>query len=377
MSPYEIMFEPAQALPVPSLKEQTTCLNCGHLVPERYCGRCAQDVRHTHRITMRHLLHHLPHSVWHVDKGVLFTLKNIVLHPGATIRAYLAGKRVNHFHPLSLLLLVTGTYAFAFSQLHIPLKLPHDPSVSAAARQMQETFMAVFFKYLRWMYVAMIPCVAACARLFLRRGKFNYAECLYTVAFITAAGNFFALLYLPVSYVYGGRGQLQMANNVLMGAVVLYSTWAYSSMLQHTGLGLPGRLLRGFLTQAGGILVSLLAIILLTLGAYGVMKRQGWQEEDHTPDKPQGSVQLPPLTPATQQRLVQPGLGLMHEGRPYKQALLAANSQSRELLWEQNRNLSNKQKGTSTLSMVAANPSLASLSTCSNCLPVVFTHRIS
>ncbi|OON69678.1 hypothetical protein B0919_07030 [Hymenobacter sp. CRA2] len=230
-------------------------------------------------------MHHLPHSVWHVDKGVLFTLKSILLRPGPTLLTYLAGQRVNYFHPLSLLLLVTGAYSFAFSLLHIPLTVPDDPAVSEAFRQMQESMTAVFFKYLRWVYVAMVPCVAACARLFLRRARFNYAECLYLVAFVTAGGNFIALLYLPISYAYGGAGHLPATNSILLGAVMLYSTWAYTSLLQHTTLTLPARLLRGFLTQVCGLLGSVVVIILLVLGAYAMMDRQTWEAEHQGPGK--------------------------------------------------------------------------------------------
>ena len=95
----------------PPHQHAAACLNCGHEVPDRFCGRCGQDAHHTHRLTMAHMLHDIPHSVWHVDKGILYSLRTIVTRPGATIRAYLAGQRIDHFRPLSLLLVVTGTFA--------------------------------------------------------------------------------------------------------------------------------------------------------------------------------------------------------------------------------------------------------------------------
>ena len=49
------------------------CLDCGAALTDRFCAHCGQPAD-THRITLKHLLlHDLPHSVWHVDKGLAFT----------------------------------------------------------------------------------------------------------------------------------------------------------------------------------------------------------------------------------------------------------------------------------------------------------------
>ncbi|HEX8658335.1 MAG TPA: DUF3667 domain-containing protein, partial [Hymenobacter sp.] len=162
------------------------CLNCGQAVPERFCGRCGQDAYHTHRLTMAHMLHDIPNSVWHVDKGLLYSIRTIVTRPGPTIRAYLAGQCVDHFRPLSLLLVVTGLYAFLISVFHIDLFQPRPANMPEALWQMQESLGGSLFEYLSWYYVALVPVIAAFARLFLRRGGYNYAECLVIAAFITA-----------------------------------------------------------------------------------------------------------------------------------------------------------------------------------------------
>ncbi|MGY2131946.1 DUF3667 domain-containing protein [Hymenobacter sp. HD11105] len=240
------------------------CLNCGHEVPDRYCGRCGQDAHHTHRLTMADMLHDIPHSIWHVDKGILFTLKTMISRPGPTIRAYLAGKRVDHFRPLSLLLIVTSFYALVSSVLHIQMLPPKDPSIPDAVWQMQQASTGFLMKYLSWCYIAMVPVWALFARWFLRRGGYNYAECLIIVAFITAIINFFAVLYLPVLYAYSGTPQIGTVSLVFMLPVFGYATWAYGSLLAHTGLSLAGRLWRGFMTYLLGYLTCIVVMVSLT-----------------------------------------------------------------------------------------------------------------
>lgn len=240
------------------------CLNCGHAVPDRFCGRCGQDAHHTHRLTLKDMPHDVLHSIWHVDKGILYTLKTMVLRPGPTIRAYLAGKRVDHFRPLSLLFLLTGLYALFHSVLHINMLPPRDPTMPEAVWQMQQISTSFMMKYLSWCYVAMVPVWALFARWFLRRGGYNYAECLILVAFITAILNFFSLLYLPVMYSYSGTPHIGKASVAFMLPVFGYATWAYGSLLAHTGLSLARRLWCGFMTYLLGYLACVLVIVVTT-----------------------------------------------------------------------------------------------------------------
>jgi hypothetical protein len=243
------------------------CLNCSTLVPDRFCGHCGQDAHHTHRLTLAHMLHEIPHSIWHVDKGILYSLWNILIHPGSTIRGYLAGQRKYHFPPLSLLLLVTGIYAFISSVLHIDTLPPRDPALPEAVWQAQKSSFAFMSKYMSWIYVGLVPLIAAFARLFLRRGGYNYAECLVIAAFITAVCNALTLFSLPVSYVYSGTPYITKVGLVVSLVSFGYATWAYSSMLAHTGLSLVGRLLRGLFPFVLGIIVPSMLVGVGIVGA--------------------------------------------------------------------------------------------------------------
>lgn len=242
----------------PPAPHAAVCLNCGHAVPDRYCGGCGQDAHHTHRLTLKDMLHDIPHSIWHVDKGILFTLKTMIRRPGPSIRAWLAGQRVDHFRPLSLLLVITSFYALVASLLHIKMMPPRDPTQPAVVYELQQTMGVFMMKYLAWLYIASVPIWALFARLFLRRGGYNYAECLIIVAFLTAINNFFTFLWLPVSYAYSGTAQVGRVSVVFMCLIIPYSAWAYGSLLTHTTLSRAGRLWRGFLTYMLGYLTVVL-----------------------------------------------------------------------------------------------------------------------
>ncbi|UOQ71774.1 DUF3667 domain-containing protein [Hymenobacter cellulosilyticus] len=254
-----------------------TCLNCGTHVPERFCGHCGQDAHHTHRLNLAHMLHEIPHSIWHVDKGIQHSIWNILRRPGTTIRSYLAGQRKYHFPPLSLLLLVTGTYAFLFAVLHIDIVPPRDPAMPEAVWLAQKDAASFMAKYMSWVYVGLVPLIAIFARLFLRRGGYNYAECLVIVAFITAICNFLTLLTFPIVYFYSGTPQVQLVSYVVSALSLGYATWAYGAMLAHTGMSLAGRLLRGFFPFLLGIMLPsmLMGYIMMSRQPDAVKKEYG------------------------------------------------------------------------------------------------------
>lgn len=85
------------------------CLNCNAPVTHKFCSQCGQS-NTTHKINGHFLWHEIQHGLFHVDKGILFTAKELFTRPGKSIREFLNGKRVKHFKPLSLVLVLAGIY---------------------------------------------------------------------------------------------------------------------------------------------------------------------------------------------------------------------------------------------------------------------------
>jgi len=119
------------------------CLDCGAALTDRFCAHCGQPAN-THRITLKHLLlHDLPHSIWHVDKGLAFTFWQMLTRPGLTIRGYLAGQRTRQFRPVSYLLLLVGLSALVMSAFHLDLQQAMLAAQSTKAGSPPVALMAV------------------------------------------------------------------------------------------------------------------------------------------------------------------------------------------------------------------------------------------
>lgn len=190
--------EAAPPLLVSSHAAPTACLNCATPLTDKFCSHCGQPAS-THRLDLRHLLHEIPHSIWHVDKGLFYTLRELLRRPGATILGYMRGQRTQHFAPLSLLLLVTGVASFLALKLHIGERAQEalSPDAAAELRAAHTHGSEAVLHYMGWLYLVAAPFVALFARRVLRRSGLNLAETLVAVLYITAAGNLLSLLLTP------------------------------------------------------------------------------------------------------------------------------------------------------------------------------------
>lgn len=87
------------------------CKNCDTKLTGKYCTQCGQSAN-VKRITLPKLLSEISESIFQFDRGLLFTFKQLFTRPGLSIRAYLDGKRKNHFKPFAYLLLFSTLYFF-------------------------------------------------------------------------------------------------------------------------------------------------------------------------------------------------------------------------------------------------------------------------
>ncbi|SCC40239.1 Protein of unknown function [Chitinophaga costaii] len=101
-----------------NLRHDKNCLNCGHEVPERYCGHCGQENIQPHE-TFGHLVHHFAADVVHYDSKFHTSIQYLLFRPGRLTKEYLAGKRVSFINPIRLYIFVSFVFfftAFAITQ---------------------------------------------------------------------------------------------------------------------------------------------------------------------------------------------------------------------------------------------------------------------
>lgn len=88
------------------------CKNCGHRTKSNFCPQCGQSTN-VEKLTLSNFLADIFSSIFQVNRGFLYSLKELFIRPGHSIREYLNGRRKNHFKPVA--------YAFTFSTIYFIL----------------------------------------------------------------------------------------------------------------------------------------------------------------------------------------------------------------------------------------------------------------
>ncbi len=89
-----------------SLRKDKTCLNCRHVVAERFCPNCGQENTDT-RKTFHHLFIHFFEDLTHYENAFWKTIKNLLFKPSSLSKEYLSGKRLSYLAPVRLYIFIS------------------------------------------------------------------------------------------------------------------------------------------------------------------------------------------------------------------------------------------------------------------------------
>jgi len=234
------------------------CKNCNSTVELNYCQNCGQKT-HTGRINFRYWVHELQHSIFHVDRGIFYTIKELAIRPGYTIKEYLEGKRVRHFKPFAFIVITATIYAFISN--HLDMK-PNETTMALGDEIAEKSVIISNILY-EWVYshyslylLFCIPFFSLGSFIMFRKYKYNYFEHLTLNTYLTGGQMIIYLLLLPLNYFFSMGTYLVIS--LLISSI--YMIWSYIQFFysgKKTVIALKG--------AASIIISSVLCIFILTL----------------------------------------------------------------------------------------------------------------
>ena len=158
------------------------CLNCGHEVVDNFCSICGQSID-THRLSIMHfVLHDLVHSLWHIDRGIFFTLKEVLIRPGYAALDFNRGKRAGRFPILTLLLLLIGAMLWLTGFSH--QAEPNNIIATGTAAEMVKWLTEFVHHNVKWILLGMLPISSLSTLIVFNRTRLNYTEHLVVNSYI-------------------------------------------------------------------------------------------------------------------------------------------------------------------------------------------------
>jgi len=191
------------------------CLNCDSNTINNFCSVCGQKTS-THRFSVKHVVKHdFIHGVFHLDKGFIFTVKELFLRPGHSIREFIQGKRVNYFNYFTLIILI---YAIG----HLIGKIPSNTLAEVLETGPTKGNARVMREFGKYIILAGAPMYALASYLMFFKSKQNYTEHLVMTMYFTCGILF--INFIPLFAVFF-TSELRIV--LLMNFLVAVLEWIY------------------------------------------------------------------------------------------------------------------------------------------------------
>ncbi len=213
-----------------------TCKNCAEPIHKKFCPNCGQSTD-THPINAHFLWHDIQHGLLHYEKGIPYTLKQLFTRPGDAIRDYIEGKRINHFKPISLILILAGFYGFLYHYFHINLVTSFTKATSEEGSKWVNFTAINEWIGTHYSVLALIktPLLALASLWAFRKFGYNYVQHFVINAFLTAQNLFIRLIFLPIVIIYNETPhflRISLFSDIISNGFAIWAFWQFFTTMK-------------------------------------------------------------------------------------------------------------------------------------------------
>ncbi|PKV63544.1 DUF3667 domain-containing protein [Pontibacter ramchanderi] len=95
-------------------RSDKNCLNCGAVVPDKFCTNCGQENIELKEDFVHVALHSIGHY-FHFESKFFKSIVPLFTKPGLLTQEYFAGKRASHLNPISMYIFISILFFFLFT----------------------------------------------------------------------------------------------------------------------------------------------------------------------------------------------------------------------------------------------------------------------
>ena len=221
------------------------CKNCNHQFEGHFCNNCGQTAK-THKMNFHFVWHDIQHGLLHFDNGILFTSKELFTRPGNSIREFIEGKRVSHFKPISLIIVLATVYGIIYHYFHINLlKIGMTGGIIDGwnnGNTKGDTPLDInkinewLATHYSWAALLLLPFYSLGSFLAFRKSGYNYIEHLILNAFLTGQKLLVHIAFLPLLYLYNETSILIRISTIIDVLCFILLTWGYIQFFKQYSL---------------------------------------------------------------------------------------------------------------------------------------------
>jgi hypothetical protein len=209
-----------------------TCKNCHQTFKGHYCSNCGQTAE-THKLNLHYLWHDIQHGLFHFDSGITYTAKQLFTRPGHSIREFIEGKRIKHFKPISLVMILATAYIALIHLLHIDLNVDTYDTLSSNSHINIQQFKEWMASHFAWITLAFIPLHTIGTSIAFRKQGYNFIEYFVLNTYKASQKLYVAILFIPLLYNYSGTQTIHTLTKVILLIDFILYFWTNAQFFNH------------------------------------------------------------------------------------------------------------------------------------------------
>jgi hypothetical protein len=226
------------------------CKNCDTDLTSKYCPNCGRP-NELKRIDGHYIMHEIEH-VLHFERGILYTIRELITNPGQNVKNYLNENRTKLVKPIIFIVVTSLIYSLCSHFFHF-----QDGYVSYLDSTKSTT--SEIFKWIQghlgYSNIIIGLFIALWTKLFFGKHKYNIFEILILLCFVIGMGM---LIYS----VFGILQRITHFNLMQFAGVVglIYTTWAVGQFYDKRKVS---SYFKAFFAYILGMLTFALAVIIV------------------------------------------------------------------------------------------------------------------
>jgi len=192
------------------------CENCKVKIKQNYCPNCGKEAK-IKRIDGNYIAQEIS-QVLNFERGILFTIKELLIRPGENIRYFLSENRRRLVKPIIFIIATSLIYSLINQYFNLEEGYVNYDET-------KQSTIGIIFKWVESNYgyanFIMGIFIAIWTKLFFRKYSFNFFEILILLCFVMGMG----MLIYSIFALFQG---LTAINLMQIGGIIgfIYSAWA-------------------------------------------------------------------------------------------------------------------------------------------------------
>lgn len=212
------------------------CKNCEQTFEGNFCNNCGQN-SNVQKINFKYLIEEISNSVLQVNRGILFTVKELFTRPGHSIREFLKGKRKQHYKPLAFVLVISAiyvlfTYLTGTTTFLGEIISGMSDGISRKGQELSKSTEILNWLSSNYAYATLIllPIFSSASYLAFINAKYNYFEHLILNFYI--AGQQIVIYLIFFALYYATNSESYILQIVPMALSVMFAFWTFIQFFQ-------------------------------------------------------------------------------------------------------------------------------------------------